>query len=157
MLDAGVFARHLDLTPLGGRRRGKVRCIFHQERTASLSLDLEAGVFHCFGCGQQGGITRFAALVGERADTAELDTRPEPDQTPWLIASRLAGRQAWTRAVDLYEAADWIRRTRRDVAHVRAIATEADWDALQRAAHLETVAHWAESHQDDALGRGPSL
>jgi len=43
----------------------RIHCIFHDDRSASLSVDLDAGVFHCFGCGQQGGIKRFAALVGE--------------------------------------------------------------------------------------------
>ena len=62
---AESFARHLDLAPLRGRRRGSVRCIFHQERTPSLSVDLDRGLFHCFGCGAEGGVRRFRELVGE--------------------------------------------------------------------------------------------
>src|SRR5881396_495732 len=60
-----LFARYLDLAPLGSRTRGVVLCVFHRERTASLSIDLDAGLFNCFGCGAQGGVRDFAALVGE--------------------------------------------------------------------------------------------
>jgi DNA primase len=45
--------------------RGVVLCLFHQEKTPSLSIDLEKGVFHCFGCGVGGGVKKFAELVGE--------------------------------------------------------------------------------------------
>jgi DNA primase len=56
--------RHLpEFTPRNGR--GVVLCVFHQEKTPSLSIDLEKGVFHCFGCGVSGGVKDFAQLVGE--------------------------------------------------------------------------------------------
>jgi hypothetical protein len=42
-----------------------VCCLFHQEKTPSLSIDLEKGVFYCFGCGASGGVKQFAELVGE--------------------------------------------------------------------------------------------
>jgi hypothetical protein len=45
--------------------RGLVRCIFHHEKTASLSIDTERGLFHCFGCGIGGGVSAFALAVGE--------------------------------------------------------------------------------------------
>src|SRR5262245_5570956 len=60
-----LFARHLDLAPLRSRRRGLVRCPFHRDRTPSLSVDLDAAIFNCFGCGAHGGWKRFAELVGE--------------------------------------------------------------------------------------------
>jgi hypothetical protein len=44
---------------------GLVRCIFHPEKTASLSIDTERGLFHCFGCGIGGGVSAFALAVGE--------------------------------------------------------------------------------------------
>src|SRR5262245_48100658 len=69
-----IFGRHLDLTPLRGRHRGLVRCPFHQDRTPSLSVDLEAGMFHCFGCGASGGIAKFRELVGEQPTTANAET-----------------------------------------------------------------------------------
>ena len=37
----------------------KVICPFHDERTASLSINLEAGKFQCFGCGAKGDLITF--------------------------------------------------------------------------------------------------
>lgn len=52
MIDANaLFAQHLDLAPLGARRRSVVCCRFYEDRTPSLSVDLDAGILHCFGCG----------------------------------------------------------------------------------------------------------
>lgn len=48
------------------RDKGMVHCLFHgPERTPSLHIDLERGLFHCFGCGVGGGVKKFAELVGE--------------------------------------------------------------------------------------------
>lgn len=60
-----LFGRHLDLGPLGPRRQGVVRCIFHDDRHPSLSVDLDRGVFHCFACRAAGGLRDFALRVGE--------------------------------------------------------------------------------------------
>jgi hypothetical protein len=149
MIDASIFSRHLDLKHLRGLR-GKVRCIFHQERTASLSIDLEAGVFHCFGCGVEGGVKRFAELVGE---TAPSDVRPAEPETTWQAAMRMVGEQRWSQEAvwRTYELADWVRRTRHAVADVRRLAArdcEACWAVLERAAHLETVANHIEEELD---------
>jgi len=37
-------------------------CPFHNEEDPSLSLNTEEGIFHCFGCGSEGGIKDFLAL-----------------------------------------------------------------------------------------------
>ncbi|HSM01780.1 MAG TPA: DNA primase [Acidimicrobiia bacterium] len=34
-------------------------CPFHQEKTASLSIDPSRGLYHCFGCGKSGDLFRF--------------------------------------------------------------------------------------------------
>lgn len=56
-------------------RDGKavILCPVHAEKTASCSIDVERGIFHCFGCGVGGGVKKFAELLGE----------------PWLGASLL--------------------------------------------------------------------
>src|ERR1017187_4014257 len=41
--------------------KNMARCPFHQDSTASLSLDLGAGIWHCFGCGAGGGVLDFEA------------------------------------------------------------------------------------------------
>src|SRR5262249_6498954 len=55
--------------------RGLVLCLFHQEKTPSLSINLEKGVFHCFGCGLSGGVKRFAELVGEPRGNTRSESR----------------------------------------------------------------------------------
>lgn len=139
---AVLFGRYLDLAPLGGRRRGLVRCIFHEDRTASLSVDLDAGVFHCFGCNAEGGLRRFAGLVGEGPPAAPHPGPPasELEQARSRVMQEEHGRQArmaewWP----LFHAMSWLRRMERLIAAVRAIApdTPAGWAALEDAAVVE--------------------
>jgi len=70
-----LFARHVDLAPLRGRRRGLVLCIFHEDRRPSLSVDLDQGLFHCFGCGVGGGVRTFVRLVRGDDGNAESPRR----------------------------------------------------------------------------------
>jgi hypothetical protein len=148
MICAEIFVRHLDLAPLRGRTRGVVRCIFHDDRTASLSVDVAGGIFHCFGCGVKGGILRFAELVGEI-----LPRRPRGARSEWLgplhqarhdvlAAERSAGAKR-ARFCPLMEAADDYRITMREVMAARAVATTAGpeslltWELLTMAATAE--------------------
>ncbi len=58
-------ARIDDLVRLYGgeiNRAGMTRCVLHSERTPSMKVDTEKGVFHCFGCGAGGDIIRLAQL-----------------------------------------------------------------------------------------------
>ena len=50
----------------------KVICPFHDERTASLSINLEAGKFQCFGCGAKGNTLEFVVLM-ERKNPDDKD------------------------------------------------------------------------------------
>jgi len=48
------------------RRRGRTYfglCPFHPERTPSLGVSREAGLFHCFGCGAGGDVIRFVERI----------------------------------------------------------------------------------------------
>jgi hypothetical protein len=137
-----LFARHLNLAPLRHRRRGLVLCIFHRDKTPSLSVDVEAGVFNCIGCGEQGGVRRFAELVGER-------TAPAPPGRPWESERQQARRRVLDderrrqlRMADwgpLLPAMTWLRTMERLIAAVRARVSddEAGWEALDDAAVLE--------------------
>jgi DNA primase len=40
-------------------RNSMAVCPFHQEKTASLSVDGARGLYHCFGCGESGDVFRF--------------------------------------------------------------------------------------------------
>lgn len=41
----------------------KVKCPFHEDHAPSLSLHLEKGFFHCFGCGASGSFKKFLELA----------------------------------------------------------------------------------------------
>ncbi len=41
----------------------KVPCLFHEEEHASLCIDTNTGVFHCFGCGAKGDIIDLVAKI----------------------------------------------------------------------------------------------
>jgi len=48
------------------RKAGKefvARCPFHADKTPSLSVSEDKGVFHCFGCGESGDVIRFIELI----------------------------------------------------------------------------------------------
>jgi hypothetical protein len=104
-VDARILERHLDLSPLRGRRRGLTFCLFHQHRgrTPSMSVDLDEGLFFCFACGGKGGVKAFRKLVWETQPTPR-PAAPRPPQSEcaetWRSAVELKGReraqhQAW--------------------------------------------------------------
>lgn len=49
-----------------------VRCPFHDDRHASLSIDLEQGWWLCFACGVRGGIQSLATRLNKEVDDAQL-------------------------------------------------------------------------------------
>lgn len=52
-----------------------VRCLFHPDKTPSMSIDTERGLFHCFGCGIGGGVRKFAELLGEKWANPRSESR----------------------------------------------------------------------------------
>lgn len=42
--------------------QAKCLCIFHEEKTPSLTVNFQTGRFHCFGCGKDGDIFKFREL-----------------------------------------------------------------------------------------------
>lgn len=57
-----VLARYgLETTGQGAERM--IRCPFHDDRTPSCAINLDKKLFHCFGCGAQGSILDFIALM----------------------------------------------------------------------------------------------
>ena len=45
------------------RTMEKYKCIFHNEKTGSMSVDKNKNLFHCFGCGQGGSILDIAMQI----------------------------------------------------------------------------------------------
>ena len=55
--------------------RYAARCPFHDERTPSFSIDPQAGLYHCFGCGVGGDVIRFVQ---------EIEALPFDAAVEWL-------------------------------------------------------------------------
>lgn len=56
------YARHIPGFEPNGKTEVSCLCPFHADKDPSLSVNLEKGVFKCFGCGEQGGIVKFVQL-----------------------------------------------------------------------------------------------
>jgi len=57
------------------RENALVRCPFHDDRHASLSIDLERGFWICFACGERGGIHSLATRMHKEVSDADLALR----------------------------------------------------------------------------------
>ncbi|WP_287719919.1 CHC2 zinc finger domain-containing protein, partial [Nitrosomonas sp.] len=54
--------RHIPKFDANGKTEVQCLCPFHEDKNPSLSVNLEKGVFKCFGCGEQGGVVKFIQL-----------------------------------------------------------------------------------------------
>lgn len=92
------------VTDLLGPSRGYTlnrmyKCPFHDDRTASLSINLDTGAWKCFGCEERGGLAKLNRLLG-RGDAGDLSLRlavrsaeaAEAPYTPPPLLSEQAGR-----------------------------------------------------------------
>jgi len=159
-----LISRHLDLSSLRGRGSGKVRCIFHPDRTPSLSIDKARGLFYCFGCGVGGGARRFAELVGGLSPGSHGPRTSNSDlEEPWQRAVRQVQANG-ARAAEWgpYDAlSDFIRRSARAASHGRVLATNLlgpedprTWPLLERAARVERDGLATETALVEILGTG---
>jgi len=64
-----VFSEYLRLKKKGSRFFAV--CPFHKEKDASLSVDVETGLWHCFGCKEGGNVFQFLAKI-EHLEMAEV-------------------------------------------------------------------------------------
>ena len=150
--DPDVFERHLDLSPLHGRRHGKVHCPFHRpDRTPSFNVDLDRAIFFCHGCGVSGGYVRFAQLVGERLDDARAPATRDPlFEARVHVLDRARAASKWW---DLYEMSDFVRHRMRELDAVRARATrDGDMDTLAKVARFESSVLGLEAELHERLG-----
>ncbi len=151
----------------GVRRCGRgwsAFCPAHDDRRASLSVDLDRAIFHCFGCGAVGGVKHFAELVGDD-ELAPQRRIPRRATTPFqetraavlAEARRQLGRLESFR--DLVEISNFIRARFRMADSVRRLvttlgATKTVWDALALAASVELQALAVEARVDEIVARG---
>lgn len=75
-----------------------VKCPFHGDQHASMSIDLDRGLWVCFGCGEKGGMNKLARLMDKELNEGDVLMRSlaaatdrgfeePPDFTP--LATRL--------------------------------------------------------------------
>jgi hypothetical protein len=166
-LTSEIFERHLDLRPLRGRRRGLVRCVFHRpDRRGSLSVDLDRGLFNCFTCGQQGGVKRFSALVGEGNSPAGgrilRPPRLSEHARAWraVMGHEHAAEARRREAAPLWAVSKFIRRCDKVARTARGAATRLGpedaraWRLLELAAQVEREGLTAEADLDAILAEG---
>ena len=67
-----AFAAVLDHYGLGPEKPNgkqvKINCPFHEDATPSCSINLERGIFKCFGCGESGNVLDFIAAMENITD-----------------------------------------------------------------------------------------
>ena len=86
------------MTRLGqGKKQGDefvCCCPFHEERNPSFSLNMEKGVYYCFGCGASGGLNQLATKLGiitEGTHKPVLKRKSKPRKMlPWQLAKRIS-------------------------------------------------------------------
>src|SRR5687768_8646160 len=72
--------------PLNPNRQNQlVKCPIHDDRVASLSINLQKGAWYCWGCGKGGGLQTLAQFLGGNLDRMDLivgtvSEEPEPEQ-----------------------------------------------------------------------------
>jgi DNA primase len=72
-LDAvGIVGDYVRLEKKGGRWWGL--CPFHNEKTPSFTVDPERKMYHCFGCGQGGGIINFVMEMDKLSFPEAVET-----------------------------------------------------------------------------------
>ena len=145
--------------------RGRVRCILpgHDDSNPSLSLDLAACLFYCFGCGRGGGLKALCELLDE---TPVAPARPARWESEIQMARREAMQREQRARKRRDEWAPWeclnayIRRSDVAVAAARAVATELGpndprtWPLLELTAAVEREALALEAELDAlAVGR----
>ncbi len=147
-----LISEHTALKRVGRRWSGL--CPFHQEKSASFSVNAEEGLFYCFGCQKSGDAITFVReiehvdfveAVRRLADRAGITITEDAAQSaerqrraPLLAA--LAGAVDWyhdrlLKAPDAGPARDYLRSRGYDGETVRAFRlgwAPDDWDALCR-------------------------
>ena len=93
-------------------------CPFHPDKNPSFSVELDKGVFHCFGCSASGGVRDFAYLLGEEWGSPRRETPVSRAQHIALQVARDA-YEAWSRH-KLIELTDEHREllAERDIAEI---------------------------------------
>ena len=145
--------------------RGVIPCILHQDRTASLSIDLNNAIFNCFGCGAKGGLLDLRRLLGEETGIVRRSRRRAPEPMLQQVRRRVmeTERRAEARRAEWapwHVVNDYAGRCRHAVRDARQIATRLGpedprtWSLLARAGGVEREGLALEAELDElTVGR----
>lgn len=86
---ADLIGRYVHLKPRGSRYVGV--CPFHPDKSPSLTVSPEKGLYHCFGCGEGGDVFRFLMAI-ERIEFPEAVRRLAEEAGVSLSLSRSRSR-----------------------------------------------------------------
>lgn len=65
-----------------GKNQIKISCPFHSpDKNPSCEVNLDAGMFHCFSCGEKGGYVKMAKQLGVKKPERSDDKTPAPAET----------------------------------------------------------------------------
>ncbi|WP_432736628.1 DNA primase [Maridesulfovibrio sp. FT414] len=104
---ADIVRRYVELRPVSGRWMGL--CPFHNEKTASFSVNSDEGFFYCFGCQASGDVFDFYAQINgiEFKDALEqLAAEAGVELTPGKVDPQAAKRSSERKLfMDMHEQA----------------------------------------------------
>jgi DNA primase catalytic core len=84
-----LLERVLDLQPTSDPAEFKCLCPFHSEREPSFYINFEKKVFHCFGCGIGGTLTRLLKLLKLKPQTEQISDETKASIYDVLQAAQL--------------------------------------------------------------------
>lgn len=104
-----VLSEYIPLKKTG--KRYKTCCPFHEEQTASLFVDTDTNLWHCFGCGAGGdafsfiqqieGVDLEAAAVRIEEITGEAVEAPSPSHAYYVEVKQTGERIAWAKTAGI--------------------------------------------------------
>jgi DNA primase len=119
-----VYEEYIRLSHQG--RRAKALCPFHKEKTPSFSVDMETGLFHCFGCHKGGDVLTFlqeaegcsfpesleilARMAGVEYEPRGRTARDAPDRKERLRKLLAAAQDFYRKALASAPATSEVRR-----------------------------------------------
>jgi len=72
---------HFEGTTNGGRQ-AQARCPFHDDKVASMSVEIETGLWKCFACGQEGNWTTFLKRIDPGNEELKENIKVKPQVEP---------------------------------------------------------------------------
>lgn len=101
--------RHVDLRHAGGDEWVGL-CPFHEDRTPSFRVNVEKGVFHCFGCGVGGGTKDLAERLGEAPARYTYRSERVPPQHAERVLHPSGDWMTWDEYLKVTWTPPWYRR-----------------------------------------------